>query len=51
MGIVNANRCSFCQHEDETIVHLLWECIHVSTFMTEFKTMCRQITNNELELH
>ena len=49
MGIVNDNRCSFCQHVDETIVHLLWECIHVQTFMAEFKTMCRQITNNELE--
>ena len=50
MGIVNGTRCSFCLHEDENIVHLFWEsCIHVQTFMAEFKTMCRQITNNELE--
>ena len=49
MGIVSDNRCSFCQHEDETIVHLSWECIQVQTFMAEFKTICRQIINNEPE--
>ena len=50
MGIVNGTRCSFCLHEDENIVHLFWEsCIHVQTFMAEFKTICRQIINNEPE--
>ena len=48
MGIVNDNKCSFCQHEDETIVHLLWDCIHVLTFIAELKTMPRHIMNNEL---
>ena len=48
MGIVNDNRCSFCQQEDETIVHLFWDCIHVYTFIAELKTMLRQIMNNEL---
>ena len=35
MGIVNDNRCSFCQHENETIVHLFWDCIHVYTFIAQ----------------
>jgi len=48
MGIVNANRCSFCQQEDDTIVHLFWDCKHVLTFIAELKTMLRQIMNNEL---
>jgi len=48
MGIVNYNRCSFCQQEDETIVHLLWDCIHVHIIIAELKTMLRQIMNNEL---
>ena len=50
MGIVNDNRCSFCQQEDETIVHLFWDCIHVNTALpiAELKTMIRQIMNNEL---
>ena len=47
MGIVNDNRCSFCQQEDETIVHLFWDCIHVYTFIAELKTMLRHIMNNE----
>jgi len=48
MGIVNDNRCSFCQQEDETSVHLFWDCIHFYTFIAALKTMLRQIMNNEL---
>ena len=48
MGIVNDIRCSFCQQEDETIVHLFWDCIHVYTYIAELKTMLRQILNNDL---
>ena len=48
MGIVNDNKCALCQHGDETMMHLFWDCIHGHTFIAELKPMLRQIMNNEL---
>lgn len=28
--------CSFCGVEDESIPHLLWDCVHVATFWEKF---------------
>ena len=32
IGLVNSEKCTFCQRETETFVHLLWECPKIQSF-------------------
>jgi len=32
IGLVNSEKCTFCQRETETLVHLLWECPKIQSF-------------------
>lgn len=49
MDIVNDCRCSFCEENNETIYHLLWECIYVVSFIRDLKTLINNITNNSIQ--
>jgi hypothetical protein len=35
MKIISTNMCSFCNEEKDTILHYLWECVHVQHFWNE----------------
>ena len=37
--IVNNPTCTFCKSEDETTVHLLWECSEVQDLLCSFNTL------------
>ena len=32
IGLVNSEKCTFCQRETETFVHLVWECPKIQCF-------------------
>jgi len=32
IGLVNSEKCTFCQRETETLVHQLWECPKIQSF-------------------
>ena len=36
MGVIENNKCSFCEDEKDSILHYLWECQHVQNFWREF---------------
>ena len=40
--------CTFCQREEETIEHILWECEYVQAFLNEFELYVEQKTNLQL---
>ena len=45
---VNSPLCTFCENEEETICHLLWNCPTVKEFWQELqRTMTRECTNCE----
>ena len=46
--IVNSKMCTFCQREEETIEHILWECEYVQAFLNEFELYVEQKTNLQL---
>lgn len=35
-GIRNSAACTFCNNNDENIVHLFWHCAHITTFWKRF---------------
>ena len=35
--LIDNDRCSFCQKEEETLTHLFWSCTVTSVFWKEFK--------------
>ena len=38
-GLVITPRCTFCNKENETIIHCLWECTEVQKFLNSFHTL------------
>lgn len=40
IGKVHSNICSFCQNNEETILHLLWECLDVRNLLSRFTSIC-----------
>ena len=39
IGIIDNDNCSFCKIEQETIVHLFWECPNVQEFIQQINPM------------
>ena len=37
MKIVETTLCSFCKYNEETLAHLLWECIFAKNFWVDLK--------------
>ena len=40
--IVDSPKCTFCGIEDESLCHLFWECIHISSFWKEFERLLKE---------
>ena len=41
MGITATNVCNFCNQEKDTLLHYLWNCVHVKHFWTDFENMLK----------
>ena len=37
INLIDNNLCSFCQREEESLIHLLWTCTVTSRFWKDFK--------------
>ena len=52
MGVIEDNKCSFCNDEKDSILHYLWECEHVQAFWNAFteyiKTKCQNCVRLQL---
>ena len=46
MGIKNSEICSFCNTEQEALVHLFWNCTHVVTFINVVSTWLNTILHD-----
>lgn len=47
LGRVDSKLCTFCDREDETIYHLLWDCPKVQQLLSEFIRYCN---SKEIEI-
>ena len=47
IGIIDSKLCTFCESEEETIYHLLWDCPHVQQLLSEFTRYCN---SKEIEI-
>ena len=54
IGIKNDNKCTFCNNDPETLIHLFWNCETVATFWHDLTVWlvneCAHITNLNLTL-
>ena len=46
MGVKTDSRCSFCHHEKDSLVHVLWRCTRVNTFWTQLQQLIRDKCSN-----
>jgi hypothetical protein len=46
MKIVDSSLCSFCSNNEETIVHLFWECEKIQVFWTDVQVWLHQNFNH-----
>jgi hypothetical protein len=53
MKVVETNVCNFCNMEKDTILHYLWDCVHVQDFWHEFVNRLKEKCTNcdRLELN
>jgi len=51
--IIDSDRCTFCKHDQETIVHLFWQCPIIRQFWTDvmmwLKSHCAHMYNLEFD--
>ena len=49
IGFKDRNKCTFCEHETEDLIHLFWTCNETITFVTSLTTWLQscQITSKE----
>ena len=47
---IDTKMCTFCRIEEETLVHIFWECSNVQSFLDTFETYVQEHTNLQLPI-
>ena len=50
-NLIESSTCSFCQSDEESYIHIFWECPHVISFWNNVQTWLKQEISLTLELN